>query len=107
MFGIARGVRARTGAQLQGSFNATRTPCRSYTAPKAKDAKLIEILRQQLQDIEKAGTYKRERVIVSSQSPVIYVDRQGKKQEVLNFWYAYAGVYLCADSSLVPITTWD
>ncbi|MCB9638627.1 MAG: glycine C-acetyltransferase [Myxococcales bacterium] len=45
--------------------------------------KSLSVLREQLQEIEAAGTYKRERIIASSQSASIRV--QARDEEVLNF----------------------
>jgi glycine C-acetyltransferase len=52
--------------------------------PTKKDSKLVDILRQQLKEIQEAGTYKKERIITSPQSSAIKVSTG---QEVLNFWY--------------------
>lgn len=57
----------------------------SYATARPKDATLIESLRVQLKDIEEAGTYKRERVILSPQAANIQVDSKGRKLSVLNF----------------------
>jgi hypothetical protein len=47
-----------------------------------------EVLQKGLKDIEAAGTYKRERIIVSPQSATIEVNnpKTGKRDSVLNFW---------------------
>jgi hypothetical protein len=75
------------------SFNPNVVACgtsvRGFasSAPKKRnDDKYMEVLRQQLKEIEAAGTYKRERIIISPQSAAIKVSSQGKELSVVNFW---------------------
>lgn len=78
-------------------FNQSRSFCtpkepENKNAPPAaapaRDEKIMEIVRKQLADIKEAGTYKKERIILSPQRASIEVKdkSEAKKSEVLNFW---------------------
>lgn len=64
-----------------------RTRFLRHFATKRHDDTLVQVLRQELKNIEAAGTYKRERIITSPQSAEIEVFDGKKSRKVLNFWY--------------------
>eukprot|EP01114_Cavostelium_apophysatum_P022499 TRINITY_DN8162_c0_g1_i1.p1 TRINITY_DN8162_c0_g1~~TRINITY_DN8162_c0_g1_i1.p1 ORF type:complete len:431 (-),score=100.07 TRINITY_DN8162_c0_g1_i1:8-1300(-) len=56
------------------------------TQKSTNDKVFVDVLRKQLDDIRKAGTYKQERIIVSPQSSSIFVQPANQiKQDVINF----------------------
>jgi glycine C-acetyltransferase len=55
------------------------------TTKPSRDTKLIDVLQAQLKEIEDAGTYKKERIIISPQSSSIKVNQNNEQTEVLNF----------------------
>lgn len=58
---------------------------RGFASATKRDEQFISNIRGQLKEIESAGTYKRERIIISSQSSSIMISTP-KQQNVLNFW---------------------
>ncbi|XP_037930192.1 2-amino-3-ketobutyrate coenzyme A ligase, mitochondrial-like, partial [Teleopsis dalmanni] len=70
-------------ALLRGSEHLIRQQARGYSSAKPAIAQFSEILNEQIKSIKDAGTFKRERVITSSQSTEITV--QGSDKKILNF----------------------
>lgn len=93
-------TRALTQAELfpsSGNIYAPLAVCHSSTT--AASANFRQIIQNQLDDIEKAGTYKRERIIVSPQATSINVE--GSQGKILNFCANnYLGVAVSNDRCL-------